>query len=134
MGKSDETDAAHRNEVLLVGRVSGDVTTLELPSGDVLARWRLVVDRRDSAPGRATIDTLDCATTRPGVRRTVDAWAPGDVVEVTGAIRRRFWRAPAGATSRVEVEVSRGRRLRRAPPASPPDRKVAAAGRSAASA
>jgi single-strand DNA-binding protein len=36
---------------------------------------------------------------------------PGDIVEVRGSLRRRFWRAGPGAVSRTEVEVVRLRRV-----------------------
>ena len=108
-----------RNEVLLVGRVSGAASQRELPSGDVLAAFRIVVDRpldgRKPPAGvrPTTVDTLDCTAWTPGLRRTVLGLVDGDVVEVTGALRRRFWRAGAAAASRTEVEVSAARRLRR---------------------
>lgn len=68
---------AARNEVLLVGRVSGVPELRELPSGDSLVSWRLVVERppggRKPPDGvRApTVDTLDCTAWTPacGVRR-----------------------------------------------------------------
>ena len=112
-----------RNDVVLVGRVSGAPEERELPSGDVLVSWRVVVDRpppRRAAPSgvRApTIDTLDCVAWSGAVRRTARGLADGDVVAVEGALRRRFWRAGAGAVSRTEVEVEQLRRLsRRKPP------------------
>jgi len=113
--------------VVLVGRVSGAPEERELPSGDVLVSWRVVVER--PAPRRAspagvrapTIDTLDCVAWSGAVRRTARGLADGDVVAVEGALRRRFWRAGAGAASRTEVEVERLRRLsRRKPPKPPP--------------
>ena len=107
-----------RNEVVLVGRLSGSPEERELPSGDVLMTWRLVVGR---PPGRrppdgvrtVTVDTLDCVAWTAGLRRSARTLADGDVVEVHGALRRRFWRAGAGAASRCEVEVAAVRRLRR---------------------
>jgi len=33
------------------------------------------------------------------VRRSALRWVQGDVVEVTGALRRRFWRTPAGTAA-----------------------------------
>lgn len=105
-----------RNEVLLVGRLADVPLDRELPSGDVVTTWRLVVDRPAPGPtttGRKlpTVDTLDCATFAKGVRRVVRAWSAGDVVQVEGALRRRFWRSGAGASSRCEVEVGRAKRL-----------------------
>ena len=108
-----------RNEVVLVGRLAATAQDRELPSGDVLTTWRVVVDRPSAPPradgGRApTVDTLDCASFGKGVRRVVAGWAPGDVVQVEGALRRRFWRSAGGASSRCEVEVTRAKRLSKA--------------------
>ena len=111
-----------RNEVLLVGRVSGAPEERELPSGDCLVSWRVVVGR--PARGRAapagvrspTVDTIDCVAWAASVRRTARGLADGDVVAVEGALRRRFWRGGAGAASRTEVEVEVLKRLSRRKP------------------
>jgi single-strand DNA-binding protein len=110
-----------RNEVVLVGRVSAPAVERELPSGDMIMIWRLVVDRPPrrtrAGVGRAvggrspTIDTLDCVAWTAGLRRTARSLAAGDVVAVEGALRRRFWRAGSAAASRCEVEVLQLRRL-----------------------
>jgi single-strand DNA-binding protein len=109
---------AHVNEVRLVGRVSGPPEERQLPSGDSLVSFRVVVERGPVAAAagrsRAKVDTLDCVAWAARVRRTVTSWQPGDVVEIDGAVRRRFRRTPAGPTSRVEIEVVRGRRRRSA--------------------
>lgn len=116
----DESGVEARNEVLLVGRVSGTPEERELPSGDSLVSWRVVVSRptpRRAAPEgvrQTTIDTLDCVAWTAGLRRTARGLVDGDVVAVEGALRRRFWRAGGGAASRCEVEVSTLRRLRKA--------------------
>lgn len=114
-----------RNEVLLVGRLAAVPQERELPSGDHLVTLRLVVDRpvpRRPPPGRAvSVDTLDCAAWTAATRRTARGLQAGDVVEVQGALRRRFWRVGAGAVSRTEVEVTALRRLARA--SSPPVRR-----------
>ena len=108
-----------RNEVVLVGRVSGAPEERELPSGDCLVSWRVVVDRpppRRPVPEGVrppTVDTVDCVAWSASVRRTARGLADGDVVAVEGALRRRFWRGGAGAVSRTEVEVASLRRVRR---------------------
>jgi single-strand DNA-binding protein len=113
--------AVGRNEVLLVGRVSAVPEERELPSGDLLASWRVVVDRpppRRPAPEGVrlpTVDTVTCVAWTSRLRRTVAGLSPGDVVEVTGALRQRYWRAGAGLASRTEVEVASVRRLSRGP-------------------
>jgi single-strand DNA-binding protein len=101
------------NEVRLVGRLSRDPELRTLPSGDALWTFRVVVPRPDPGPSRAVVDALDCSVWSGRPRRTVATWRAGDLVEVTGAVRRRFFRAGGGAVSRVEIEVSAARVIRR---------------------
>lgn len=102
------------NEVRLVGRVSGSGQERELPSGDEVVSLRVVVPRTGRPPRKsaATVDTIDVACWTTRVRRTARGLADGDVVEVVGALRRRFFRAGSGAVSRYEVEATTLRRLR----------------------
>jgi single-strand DNA-binding protein len=98
------------NEVVLRGRVSGVPTVRLLPSGDELVSWRLVVGRDNrglssSSRQPPTVDTIDCVAFKPGVRRVAARWIGGEVIEVRGALRRRFWRGTQGAASRCEVEA-----------------------------
>ncbi len=104
------------NEVRLAGRISAGPEERVLPSGDVLWTFRIVVPRPPPGrPGvRASVDALECAVWGGRVRRSVASWGEGDLVEVTGSIRRRFFRTASGAASRVEVEVASGRLIRRA--------------------
>jgi single-strand DNA-binding protein len=62
----------HVNTVCLLGRLAADPEPRDLPSGDLLLTFRVVVDRPDSVPGQR--------------------------------------RSEGGATSRVEVEVTKARR------------------------
>lgn len=101
------------NEVRVVGRLSQDPKERVLPSGDVVWTFRVVVPR-PGRDGRAQVDALECAAWTARVRRAVRGWRTGDVVEVEGAMRRRFFRTGGGAASRVEIEVSRARVVRRA--------------------
>ena len=111
-------DSASCNEVRLVGRLSAPPEARELPSGDRLVTFRLVVDRpagRRSTGGRVvTVDTLDCVVWTAGLRKAAAGWHPGDVLELGGSLRRRFWRTPGGPSSRYEVEVNRARRVTKA--------------------
>ncbi len=103
------------NEVRLIGRVSAEPEKRVLPSGDTLWTLRLVVGRgAQTGRSRQTVDALECAVWSGRVKRSVAGWHAGDVVEVSGALRRRFFRTGGGAASRVEVEVSAGRVIRRA--------------------
>lgn len=105
----------HVNEVRLVGRVSLAPHERVLPSGDAVWVFRLAVTRTGD-PGRSkqTVDALECAVWAARPRRSVAGWRVGDVVEVTGCLRRRFFRAGGAAASRTEVEVRAVRLIRRA--------------------
>jgi single-strand DNA-binding protein len=113
-------DLTPRNEVRLVGRLGADPVRYELPSGDSIVSFRLTVDR---PPGRVlpsgrravSVDSLPCAAWDGRVRRAVLRWSEGDIVEVSGALHRRFRRTSDGtATSAFEVNVASARRLARA--------------------
>ena len=99
----------------LRGRLSAAPEERTLPSGDTVWTFRVVVGRppREDPP-RARVDALECAAWTARVRRSVATWREGDVVEVAGALRRRFYKAGGATVSRVEVEVERGRVIRRA--------------------
>jgi single-strand DNA-binding protein len=120
MGSAAEPDVdGPVNEVRLVGVLAAVPEQRELPSGDLLVVFRVVVRRPDSADRRGrragpSVDTIDCAVWRGDVRRVLSTWGAGDVIEVHGALRRRFWRGPHGPASRCEVVVSKARRVSRA--------------------
>jgi len=122
--------SVHRNEIVLVGRLAAAAHTRSLPSGDIMLSWRLVVDRpalggrRGEGRRTATVDTVDCVAFRGDVRRASERWVPGEVLEVRGALRRRFWRGPTGGpASRCEVEAQAVTRLRTMSPAVDPARR-----------
>jgi single-strand DNA-binding protein len=74
-----------------------------LPSGDELCSFRLTVSRPEGE--RPKVDSIDCATTIARVRRSLERVHPGDECEITGSLRRRFWRTNAALASRYEVQV-----------------------------
>lgn len=90
------------------GRLSGDPVERQLPSGDIIAMFRIVVPRPDG--GR--VDAIDCAVTNARLRRTLARLEAGASVLVAGQLHRRFWRGPAGVASRYEVEVATLKRAR----------------------
>jgi single-strand DNA-binding protein len=100
----------HRNEVAIVGRLSKPAEARELPSGDQVVVWRLVVDRPDGGP-RRSFDAIDCTAFAARVRRSALAWKPGATIEAAGALRRRFWRGNAGLASTYEVHVTSATKL-----------------------
>ena len=90
------------NSIELCGRVSSEPSERELPSGDVVLELRLVVPRTD----RPGVDTLDLAFWNAALRRRARKLVVGDVVRVSGALRRRFWQGKTGIVSRSQVEVA----------------------------
>ncbi len=113
----DPTD----NTVVLRGRVSSAPVERDLPSGTVISTFRISVARaRTPMTGgsRQTADWVDCTAWTARTRRSVGTWAVGDLVEVTGALRRRFFRVGTGPSTRVEIEVLTARRSRSRPAAS----------------
>ena len=110
----DRSPAAESwNEVVLRGKVSAAPEQKVMPSGDSVWVFRVVVPRA-SPRGRATVDTLDCAVWSGRAKRTVAGLGAGDVVSVSGALRRRFFTAGAGTASRVEIEVATLKVVRKA--------------------
>ena len=112
-----EDQAEAVNEVRLVGRLAADPQLRELPSGDTVWNLRVVVERA-VLPGkekpRQRVDSLECAVWSGRLKKQVEKWEAGDIVEVSGALRRRFFRAGGATASRVEVELTGGRIIRRA--------------------
>ena len=106
------------NEVRLRGRLAAAPRLRELPSGDTVWNLRLVVERpplpKSQERSRQRVDSLECAIWGGRLKKQVESWATGDVVEVTGSLRRRFVRVGGATASRVEVELTGGRRVRRA--------------------
>jgi len=99
------------NEVRLVGRVTSLAVEKELPSGDKVVEFRVVIGREKLRNGKKEVDSLDIAAWSDKARRAalavkIDTW-----VEVKGSVRRRFWRAPTGLASRWQVEASEVVRL-----------------------
>ena len=106
--KIDDTELDYSlNDLLLRGRVSAPAIEKELPSGDKVAEFRLIVSRAE----RGGVDTLDVAAWSSKVRRSALTLKEGEWVEITGAIHRRFWSGPAGVASRWQGEAAEISRL-----------------------
>src|SRR3954447_8503197 len=105
------------NQVRLRGRLAAAPRLRELPSGDTVWSLRVVVERPPLPPGqerpRQRVDSLECTVWAGRLKSQVGRWEAGDVVDVSGALRRRFFRAGGATASRVEVELTAGRRVRR---------------------
>jgi single-strand DNA-binding protein len=89
------------NDVLLRGRVSQKAVEKQLPSGDKVVEFLLIVTR-DKQPG---VDTMDIGSWSSKSRRTALSLAPHEWIEISGSIHRRFWSGPGGLASRWQVEA-----------------------------
>jgi single-strand DNA-binding protein len=102
MSKSAEPPTGD-NQVFLRGRLAEAPIFRELPSGDVLAVFRVTVAR---PPGeRVRVDSIECATVKVRAHKTLARASAGDDLEVRGSLHRRFWRSPAGPASRYAVDA-----------------------------
>ncbi len=90
------------NDVLIRGRVSAPAITKELPSGDKVVEFRLIVTRTE----REGVDTLDIAAWSAKSRRIALTLKSDEWIEISGAIHRRFWQAPTGLASRWQIEAA----------------------------
>ena len=96
------------NSVVLVGRVSAAPESRELPSGDRVVTFRVIVDRPPARErARRQVDVIDVACWSKRTQRTANALAPDTGVRVEGSLRRRFFAAGAATASRYEVEADR---------------------------
>jgi len=89
------------NDLLLRGRISAAALEKELPSGDKLVEFRLIVSRER----RDGVDTLDIGAWSAKSRRIALTLKPDEWIEVSGAIHRRFWTGAGGLASRWQVEA-----------------------------
>lgn len=110
---------AHVNEIVLIGRLSGAPEWKPLPGGGQVAVWRIIVEHQDARSPQDAIDTIRCVTYDPSVHEGVRDWRHGDVIEVRGSLRHRFWRGPDGPRGLYEVEAAVALVRRRVEPGRP---------------
>lgn len=89
------------NDLLVRGRVSAPATSKELPSGDKVVEFRLIVTRGE----REGVDTLDIGAWSAKSRKIALTLKSDEWIEISGSIHRRFWQAPTGLASRWQVEA-----------------------------
>lgn len=106
MGKK-VSKSGYRNSVVLSGRIGAAAQERELPSGDSVAEFRLIIERDD----RDGVDTLDIACWKAPLRRRALTLKADEWISIEGVIRRRFWRAGPTLASRWQVEARELRRV-----------------------
>lgn len=110
-------DNESTNSVHLRGQVSGTPIERQLPSGDRVVSFRVVVPRSQAVRRRTrqSVDTVECSAWSARLRRTALRLAVGEQVAVSGELRRSFRRRGTGVTSWVTVDVGGIERAERAP-------------------
>ena len=106
---SKEAEAV--NSVHIVGRVGAPAVEKILPSGDAVVEFRIVVDRSRPRSEKREVDVLEIAVWSYRLRKRALGLHEGEVVEVFGELRRRFWKGASGIASRWQVEASELSRL-----------------------
>ena len=113
--------STHVNEMHLVGELAAVADERDLPSGDRVMTFRLTVrtesalnTRRAKPDSGARSDSIDCMASGAALMKRLMSYSPGDLIEVHGSLRHRYWRGPSGLNSRYEVEARSVRSRRRA--------------------
>ena len=104
------SDPSSSADVIVIGRLGSRVDVRELPSGDIVTVFTIVVDRARSSGRPAStvkVDAIACQAFKAAVVHRLGRLEPGQWVRAEGSLRRRFWRSGAGLGSAMEVEVSR---------------------------
>jgi len=97
----------HHNDVLLSGIVANEPQIRELGDGREVLQWRMKILRPDSGS-----DSIACSAEAKQVIKSVTAAGQGGEMEVAGSLRSRFWNSGAGMASRLEVDVTKAKRIR----------------------
>ena len=125
--RASPTVVPHRSEVLVTGELTAPVEPRRRTDGREVLAFRVAVrssgngEGGDPAPpgsrepgGAGRRDVLDCVVSATAVRRRLETYRAGDVVELSGPLRHRFWNSAGRIHSRYEIEVVTLRRLTRA--------------------
>jgi len=117
MGAQEREQTKTTSQVEVIGRLGARNQTRELPSGDVITTFTVIVDRPPTRGSSETksgsrVDAIACVSARARVREAIQRWEPGTMVKIDGTLRRRFWRSPGGLGSAMDVDVRVMRRVR----------------------
>ena len=94
------------NDVALRGWVTTIASERELPSGDLVVQFRIAITRPEGG-----VDTIDLESWSAKTRRTASSLKDGEWVEISGSIRRRFWKSGGALASRWQVVTTEIKRL-----------------------
>lgn len=99
------------NEVHLIGRLAKAPETKTTRSGEEAVTFRMKVARPPAAIQERGSDDIECISSRAAAVKAAAGWSPGDVLELHGSLRRRWWRDGARTLSAYEIEVGTVRRV-----------------------
>lgn len=94
------------NDVALRGWVTTCAVERQLPSGDLVVQFRIAITRPEGG-----VDTIDLESWSAKTRRTALSLKDGEWVDISGSIRRRFWKSGEGLASRWQVVTSEIQRI-----------------------
>ncbi len=94
-------------------RTTSRKVTSVSPLGRVRSSAGADIRRPEPRARSQSVDVLACITYDRALQRRAAAWQPGDVIEVEGALQRRFWRTGSGTASVCEVNCRKGRKVPR---------------------
>jgi single-strand DNA-binding protein len=102
--ESGPPEVRHLNEVHVVGRVSAAPEVRPLSGGELVV-WRMAVERPRPPDTPRRSDWIGCTASEQTPRSIARDLRVGDVAEIHGVLRRRFWRSRNGPMTPLEVEV-----------------------------
>jgi single-strand DNA-binding protein len=108
---AESATSTHRNEVHLVGEVSTLPAEREMSDGRGAVTFRL--DVRVHSDGGMLRDSLDITLYGARARKSALSWDVGDVVEIEGVVRRKFYKAGDNSRPFTVIEADRAKRVRR---------------------
>lgn len=96
------------NSVVLTGYIASDLVERELADGSTVTQWRFKVPRISESGS----DSIPCSTTTSAVLRVLQNANTDVAYEADGEIRSRFWNSGGVTGSRVEVNVTKLKKLK----------------------
>lgn len=106
--RRSKTTSSHAtaSRVEVTGRLGAHVRSRELPSGDVVTTFTVIVDRPTREQrGSTTVDAIACTTTSRRLATRIESWEAGTLITAIGVLRRRFWRASGAGQVGSSTEV-----------------------------
>lgn len=79
------------NKVILMGRLTRDPEYSQTPSGVIMARFSIAVNRRFAKEGQQQADFINCIAWRQQAEFICKYFKKGSMIAVVGSIQTRSW-------------------------------------------